>query len=71
MKAGAVGSGRPGASGRPAPGRLRHEHAEHERRCGIAGAHDQTKTFKVLRKSGTYHYICSIHQFMMGTIVVK
>jgi plastocyanin len=34
-------------------------------------AHDQTKTFKAPRKSGTYHYICSIHQFMMGTIIVK
>jgi plastocyanin len=33
--------------------------------------HDQTKTFKAPRTSGTYHYICSIHQFMMGTIVVK
>jgi len=33
--------------------------------------HDQTKTFKVPSKPGTYHYICNIHQFMMGTIVVK
>ena len=22
-------------------------------------------------KAGTYHYICDIHQYMMGTIVVK
>jgi plastocyanin len=33
--------------------------------------HDQTKTFKAPSKSGTYHYICSIHQFMIGTIIVK
>ena len=32
---------------------------------------DQTKTFKAPTKPGTYHYICDIHQFMMGTIVVK
>jgi plastocyanin len=119
-----VGSRRPGACGRPAPGRLRHEHAEHERcSCSAGGiiergvvhhhlelhvhadvaqrqsgatvtvtnkdsathtltatdgqfstgsiTHDQSKTFKAPRKSGTYHYICSIHQFMMGTIVVR
>jgi plastocyanin len=33
--------------------------------------HDATKTFKAPTKPGTYHYICDIHQFMMGTIVVK
>ena len=33
--------------------------------------HDQTKTFKAPSKPGTYHYICSIHQYMMGTIIVK
>ena len=32
---------------------------------------NQTKTFKAPSKPGTYHYICSIHQYMMGTIVVK
>jgi plastocyanin len=32
---------------------------------------DQTKTFKAPSKPGTYHYICSIHQYMMGTIIVK
>ncbi len=31
----------------------------------------QTKTFTAPTKAGTYHYICDIHQFMMGTIVVK
>jgi plastocyanin len=31
---------------------------------------NQTKTFKAPTKSGTYHYICDIHQYMMGTIVV-
>jgi plastocyanin len=30
-----------------------------------------TKTFKAPSKSGTYHYICTIHQYMMGTIIVK
>jgi plastocyanin len=32
---------------------------------------NQTKTFKAPSKSGTYHYICDIHQYMMGTITVK
>jgi plastocyanin len=32
---------------------------------------DKTKTFTAPTKPGTYHYICDIHQFMMGTIVVK
>lgn len=30
-----------------------------------------TKTFKAPKKPGKYHYICMIHQFMKGTIVVK
>jgi plastocyanin len=30
----------------------------------------QTKTFKVPTTPGTYHYICDIHQYMLGTIVV-
>jgi plastocyanin len=32
---------------------------------------NQTKTFRAPMKPGTYHYICSIHQYMMGTIIVK
>ena len=35
----------------------------------IASHH--TKTFKAPTKSGSYHYICDIHQYMMGTIEVK
>jgi len=31
----------------------------------------QTKTFKAPTKPGTYDYICSIHQYMTGKIVVK
>jgi plastocyanin len=31
----------------------------------------QTKTFTAPAKAGTYHYICNIHQYMMGTIVVR
>ena len=37
---------------------------------GDIGA-DQTKTFTAPTKPGTYHYICNIHQYMMGTIVVR
>jgi plastocyanin len=37
---------------------------------GSIGA-NQTKTFTAPTKPGTYHYICNIHQYMMGTIVVK
>lgn len=32
---------------------------------------NQTKTFKAPIHAGTYHYICSIHQYMMGSITVK
>jgi plastocyanin len=35
----------------------------------IAGG--QTKTFTAPMRAGTYHYICDIHQYMMGTIVVR
>jgi len=31
----------------------------------------QTKTFTAPMKPGTYSYICNIHQYMMGTIVVR
>jgi plastocyanin len=31
----------------------------------------QTKTFTAPTKPGSYHYICNIHQFMMGTIQVR
>lgn len=34
-------------------------------------AQNQTKTFTAPTKPGTYHYICNIHQYMMGTIIVK
>ncbi len=32
---------------------------------------NQTKTFTAPMKPGTYHYICNIHQYMMGSIIVK
>jgi plastocyanin len=32
---------------------------------------NQTKTFRAPTKPGTYHYICAIHQYMMGTVTVK
>ncbi len=31
----------------------------------------QTRTFTAPTKPGTYHYLCTIHQFMKGTIVVR
>src|SRR5271170_991151 len=31
----------------------------------------QSKTFTAPTKPGTYSYICNIHQYMMGTIVVR
>jgi plastocyanin len=31
----------------------------------------QTKKFTAPTKPGTYHYICNIHQYMTGTIVVR
>jgi len=36
---------------------------------GIGGG--QTKTFRAPSKAGTYSYICNIHQYMKGTIVVR
>jgi plastocyanin len=33
--------------------------------------HDQTKSITAPTKPGTYHYICNIHQYMMGTITVS
>jgi len=30
-----------------------------------------TKSFTAPSKPGTYHYICNIHQYMTGTIIVK
>jgi plastocyanin len=32
---------------------------------------NETKTFRAPTKPGTYKYICNIHQYMMGSIVVK
>jgi plastocyanin len=32
---------------------------------------NHTKTFTAPMKPGTYHYICNIHQYMMGTLTVK
>jgi len=32
---------------------------------------NQTKMFTAPMKSGTYQYICNIHQYMMGTITVS
>jgi plastocyanin len=32
---------------------------------------NQTKSFTAPTKPGTYHYICDIHQYMMGTLIVK
>ncbi len=32
---------------------------------------NQTTTFKAPMEAGTYHYICNIHQYMMGSITVK
>jgi plastocyanin len=31
---------------------------------------NQTKTFRAPIRPGTYHYICNIHQYMMGTLTV-
>jgi plastocyanin len=31
----------------------------------------QTKTFTAPTKAGTYGYICNIHQYMMGKIIVR
>ncbi len=32
---------------------------------------NETKSFKAPMQVGTYHYICDIHQYMMGSITVK
>jgi plastocyanin len=32
---------------------------------------NHTKSFTAPKKPGTYHDICNIHQYMMGTITVK
>lgn len=31
----------------------------------------KTKTFTAPKKTGTYHYFCAIHQFMMGKLIVR
>ncbi len=31
----------------------------------------RSKTITMPTKAGTYHYICSIHQYMTGTIIVR
>jgi plastocyanin len=31
----------------------------------------ETASFKAPTAAGTYHYICSIHQFMTGSIIVR
>ena len=33
--------------------------------------HNQTKSFKAPMQAGTYHYICNIHQYMVGSVTVK
>ena len=37
---------------------------------GNIGQH-QTKSFEAPMTPGTYHYLCNIHQYMVGTITVK
>lgn len=32
---------------------------------------NQTKTFKAPTKAGTYYYDCSIHPYMLGTLIVS
>jgi plastocyanin len=32
---------------------------------------NHTKTFTAPMRPGTYHYICDIHQYMMGSVIVK
>ena len=32
---------------------------------------NQTKTFKAPMQAGTYHYICGIHQYMVGSVTVN
>ncbi|HEY1222073.1 MAG TPA: cupredoxin domain-containing protein [Acidimicrobiales bacterium] len=33
--------------------------------------HDVTKSFRSPTKPGTYDYVCNIHQYMTGEIIVK
>ena len=42
----------------------------HQFNTGDIGA-GQTKTFTAPTKAGTYDYICNIHQYMKGTIIVR